>query len=81
MAMDREQAEKRIRDLLVEIGRISKEYGTKDYLDLVVCTEAGYVRFNNRHWEGGEDEDAPLDYYDCVIDFDRAEGGDEDGVR
>lgn len=79
MAMDREQAERRIRDLLVEIGRISKEYGTKDYLDLTISTGTGCVRFNNEYWE--DDEDTPLNHHEFGIDFDRAEGGDEDGAR
>lgn len=78
--MDRKTAEGRIRDLVVEIGRISKEYGTKDYLTMVVFTKSGCIGFNNRHSEGGEDEDTPLDYYEFGIDFDRAEGGDEFGV-
>lgn len=79
MAVDREQAERHIRGLLVEIGRISKEYGTKDYLDLTISTEVGCIRFNNGYWE--DDEDTPLNYCEFGIDFDRAEGGDEDGVR
>ena len=79
MTMDRDQAERRIRDLLVEIGRISKEYGTKDYLDLTISTGTGCVRFNNEYWE--DDEDTPLNHHEFGIDFDRAEGGDDDVVR
>lgn len=73
--MNRKEAEQSIRDLLVEIAKISKEYGTKDYLALSIITSDGYVQFNNRYWdeteycEQGEDFDHPLNYREFDIDF------------
>lgn len=72
--MDRRTAEKRIRDLLVEVGTIAKEYGTKECLGASVLMSTGSVCFDNRGWVGGEDERAPLSYHESGIDFDAGRG-------
>ena len=65
--MNRNEAESKIRDLLVEIGKISKEYGTADYLNLVVYTKSNYLGFNDEYWE--EDEGHKIDYNEHDGDF------------
>lgn len=67
--MEREEAEARIAGLLREIRGVVEEYGgTSGYLDLTLspgwsgCRPA--VRFNNRYWPGGEDEDRPLSFFE-----------------
>lgn len=67
--MDKETAESKIRDLLVEVGKIVKEYGTVNYFHVAIFLNKGYISFNNRHWEGGEDENCPLNYFEFDADF------------
>ena len=63
----REQAESRIRNLLIEIARISMEYGSASCVNASVRISDGTLSFNNRYW--GEDSRRPIDYYESDIEF------------
>lgn len=62
--MQREEAEKKIRDLLVEVAKVVRDYGTPSgYLSAAIFVEppygtGAYITFSNEHWEGGRDEKA-----------------------
>lgn len=68
--MDRKEAEARIAGLLREIHGVVEEYGgTSGYLNLALYPKWDGSRlaigFNNQYWPGGEDEDRPLDFFEC----------------
>lgn len=67
--MERKEAEARIRDLAVEIGKISREYGTHSYLTVTLFTKDGYLHFNNDMCEKGDDVGCPLNHSEFGIDF------------
>lgn len=70
--MDRNEAEARIAGLLREIRGVVEEYGgTSGYLNLALYPRWDGSRrrldigFNNQYWSGGEDEDRPLNFFEC----------------
>ena len=60
--MNKEQLTLEIAERLQEIKDLYlREYPDGDYLSLVIYKDS--IGFNNRSWEGGEDEDYPIDYH------------------
>jgi hypothetical protein len=58
--MNREECEKLITEKLLEIRKIYKEYNPNgDYLTAHITNN--HVDFNNEYWEGGNDEEKPID--------------------
>lgn len=56
--MTKEDAERRIRDLLVEVAKVVRSYGAPiGYLNAAIYVEppygtGAYISFNNERWEG-----------------------------
>lgn len=75
--MTREEAEKRIRDLLVEVAKVVRDYGAPSgYLGASIYVkpddgDGTYVTFNNEHWNGGYDSwvGKPIEYCEFGIDL------------
>lgn len=65
--MTREELTREIAKKLKDVRELYYEvYPEGNYLTM--CIRRNVVMFNNRHWEGGEDEEYPIDYW---------EGGEE----
>lgn len=61
--MTREELQKEIAKRVKDIRKLYyEEYPEGDYL--IMHFEKNIVSFNNRHWEGGEDEKYPIDYHE-----------------
>lgn len=67
--MNRAECEKQIAEKLREIGEIHKQYNP-DGMYLTLCISRGNLSFSNEHWEGGKDEDHPVDYFEFGDDED-----------
>lgn len=75
--MTREEAEKRISDLLVDVAKVVRDYGSPSgYLQASIYIEPPYgtgvyVSFGNESWEDGRDKKAgkPIDHTEFGIDL------------
>ena len=60
--MTREQCEKKIRDLMIQIDKVYHEYNPEGtYLSL--CIVGDFVRVNNSYYSDDADADHPLDMF------------------
>ena len=74
--MTREELTKEIAKRVKEIKELYyEEYPDGDFLDLYF--RRNVVSFNNEQWEGGKDENYPIDYHENEI-FIRMNGEYED---
>ena len=66
--MNKEECMQQIFEKLLEIRKIYLEFNPKgSYLNLAFSDKS--VNFNNAHWEGGDDEDAPIWFFRAMEDI------------
>lgn len=65
------EARERIRKLLVDAGKIAKEYGTDNYFSASMHLKEGHIEFMNAWWD--EDEKCPIRYLSFGEDFGQGE--------